>query len=47
MVGVAGFEPVASWSRTKRSTKLSYTPRIVTRDFIIIRIFFLVVKLFF
>ena len=26
-VGVTGFEPAASWSRTKRSTKLSYTPQ--------------------
>src|SRR5947208_16346589 len=26
MVGVTGFEPATSWSRTKRSTKLSYTP---------------------
>jgi hypothetical protein len=26
MVGVIGFEPTASWSRTKRSTRLSYTP---------------------
>ena len=26
LVGVAGFEPTASWSRTKRSTKLSHTP---------------------
>ena len=26
MVGVTGFEPAASWSRTKRSTKLSHTP---------------------
>jgi hypothetical protein len=25
-VGVTGFEPAAFWSRTKRSTKLSYTP---------------------
>ena len=25
-IGVTGFEPAASWSRTKRSTKLSYTP---------------------
>ena len=25
-VGAIGFEPTASWSRTKRSTKLSYTP---------------------
>ncbi len=27
MVGVAGFEPTASWSRTKRATKLRYTPK--------------------
>ena len=27
MVGVTGLEPMASWSRTKRSTKLSYTPK--------------------
>ncbi len=26
MVGVTGFEPTASWSRTKRATKLRYTP---------------------
>ena len=26
MVGVIGFEPTTSWSRTKRSTRLSYTP---------------------
>ena len=26
VVGVAGFEPVASASRTRRSTKLSHTP---------------------
>ena len=26
LVGVTGFEPTTSWSRTKRSTKLSYTP---------------------
>ena len=26
MVGARGFEPPASWSRTKRSTKLSYAP---------------------
>ena len=25
MVEVTGFEPTASWSRTKRSTKLSHT----------------------
>ena len=28
LVGVRGFEPPASWSRTKRSTKLSHTPSI-------------------
>ena len=27
MVGVTGFEPTTSWSRTKRSTKLSHTPK--------------------
>ena len=26
MVGVRGFEPPASWSRTMRATKLRYTP---------------------
>ena len=26
LVGVTGFEPTTSWSRTKRSTKLSHTP---------------------
>jgi hypothetical protein len=29
IVGVTGFEPATSWSRTKRSTKLSYTPAVV------------------
>ena len=28
MVGVTGFEPATSWSQTRRSTKLSYTPRL-------------------
>ena len=27
MVGVTGFEPTTSWSRTKRTTKLCHTPR--------------------
>ncbi len=27
MVGAAGFEPAASWSRTKRAAKLRYAPR--------------------
>ena len=26
-LGVTGFEPAASWSRTKRSTELSHTPK--------------------
>ena len=26
MVGVTGLEPMASWSRTKRDTKLRHTP---------------------
>lgn len=28
-VEVAGFEPAAFWSRTKRATKLRYTPKIM------------------
>ena len=28
MVGARGFEPPASWTRTRRSTKLSHAPRI-------------------
>ncbi len=27
LVGAAGFEPATFWSRTKRATKLRYTPR--------------------
>ena len=26
LVGVAGFEPAASWTRTMRDTKLRHTP---------------------
>jgi hypothetical protein len=26
MVGAEGFEPPASWSQTRRSTRLSYAP---------------------
>ena len=29
MVGVPGFEPGASWTRTKRDTKLRHTPKIL------------------
>ena len=29
MVGVTGFEPAASWSRTKRTTKLCHTPMVI------------------
>ncbi len=28
MVGVPGFEPGASWTRTKRDTKLRHTPKV-------------------
>lgn len=28
LVGVTGFEPATFWSRTKRATKLRYTPRL-------------------
>ena len=28
VVGVTGFEPATSWSQTRRSTKLSYTPHV-------------------
>ena len=27
VIGVTGFEPAASWSQTRRSTKLSHTPQ--------------------
>ena len=27
-IGVTGFEPATSWSQTRRSTKLSYTPQL-------------------
>ena len=29
-IGVTGFEPAASWSQTRRSTKLSHTPKHIT-----------------
>ena len=29
LVGVTGLEPMASWSRTKRDTKLRHTPKCV------------------
>ena len=35
LVGVTGFEPAASWSRTKRSTKLSHTPMLQRRQAIL------------
>ncbi len=28
MVGATGFEPATFWSQTRRSTRLSYAPRI-------------------
>ena len=27
LIGLVGFEPTASWSRTRRSTKLSHSPK--------------------
>ena len=30
LVGVSGFEPEASWTRTKRDTKLRHTPIAMT-----------------
>ena len=35
MVGVTGFEHATSWSRTKRSTKLSHTPKYEILRFIV------------
>ena len=40
MVGVSGFEPEASWTRTKRDTKLRHTPKdlnIIMRLYIIVK----------
>ena len=39
LVGVSGFEPEASWTRTKRDTKLRHTP--ITKS-IIVKFSFLV-----
>ena len=44
LVGVTGLEPMASWSRTKRSTKLSYTPMAEFYSPIIIAVFPPIVK---
>src|SRR5215471_594151 len=30
-IGLVGFEPTASWSRTRRSTKLSHSPKLSQR----------------
>ena len=35
MVGVRGFEPLASWSRTKRATKLRHTPNLLCSCYIV------------
>ena len=35
MVGVSGFEPEASWTRTKRDTKLRHTPSTLTLAIIV------------
>ena len=40
MVGVAGFEPAASWTRTKRDTKLRHTPidpNIIMRNHLLVK----------
>ena len=33
LVGVAGLEPAASWSRTMRDTKLRHTPKSYSKAF--------------
>ena len=33
LVGAIGFEPTTSWSQTRRSTKLSYTPKHFAKTF--------------
>lgn len=38
MVGAEGFEPPASWSQTRRSTRLSYAPTARSRGRIILRL---------
>src|SRR6266705_28261 len=30
-IGLVGFEPTASWSRTRRSTKLSHSPKWIAK----------------
>ena len=40
LVGVTGLEPAASWSRTKRATKLRYTPLFLAYIFYILFLFF-------
>jgi hypothetical protein len=32
LIGLVGFEPTASWSRTRRSTKLSHSPNWISRS---------------
>jgi hypothetical protein len=31
-IGLVGFEPTASWSRTRRSTKLSHSPKVAVDE---------------
>ena len=45
MVGVTGFEPAASWSRTKRTTKLCHTP-ISYKHRLLYHLFFRLSRLF-
>ena len=40
LVGVSGFEPEASWTRTKRDTKLRHTPiakNIIVNKFAVVK----------
>src|ERR1051325_2275537 len=35
-IGLVGFEPTASWSRTRRSTKLSHSPKLLSQEVFVI-----------
>ena len=36
MVGAIGFEPTTSWSQTRRSTRLSYTPQYTEQNGVVL-----------
>lgn len=49
LVGAKGFEPSTSWSQTKHSTRLSYTPKtwaIITAFFLIANFSFIFISIF-